>query len=100
MPSLNGAAPSAVIAHPHFVQLGVPERGFGNELDAIVQFFLEHAEELRIGCVQREDDRRNCILFCFRDPENAAAFAQCFGGEIFAVPSDEDLFFPLEACVS
>jgi hypothetical protein len=94
MPSRNGETPSAVIANPYFVQLSVPERGFGNELDAMVQFFLEHAEEFRIGCVRREDDRRNCILFCFRDPENAAEFAKRFGGEIFAVPSDEDLFFP------
>ena len=93
MPSLNGETPSAIIANPHFVQLNVPERGFGNELDAMVQFCLEHGEEFRIGCF-REIDRRDCILFCFRDPKNAAEFAKRFGGEIFAVPSDDDLFFP------
>jgi hypothetical protein len=93
MPSLGGETLSAIIANPHFVQLIVPARGFGNELDAMVQFCLEHSEEFRIGCFQ-ENDRRNCILLCFRDPKNAAEFAMRFGGEIFAAPSDEDLFFP------
>jgi hypothetical protein len=93
MPSLNGETSSAIIVNPHFVQLNVPERGFGNELDAMVQFCLEHSEEFRIGCF-REIDRRDCILFCFRDPKNAAEFAKRFSGEIFAVPSDYDLFFP------
>ncbi|MCK1511254.1 hypothetical protein IVB22_01440 [Bradyrhizobium sp. 190] len=93
MPGLNGGRPSAITVYPHFVQLNVPERGFGSELDAMVQFCLEHGEEFRIGCF-REIDRRDCILFRFRDPKNAAEFARRFGGEIFAVPSDDDLFFP------
>jgi hypothetical protein len=93
MPGLNGEIPSAIIVNPHFVQLYVPERGFGSELDAMVQFCLEHGEEFRIGCF-RENDRRNCILFCFRDPKNAAEFAKRFSGEIFAVPSHDDFFFP------
>lgn len=91
--SPNGESASAFIANPHFVQLSVPERGFGNELDAMVQFFMEHGEELRMGCFRRED-RRGCILFCFRDPENAAEFARRFDGEVIAVPEDEDRFFP------
>jgi hypothetical protein len=94
MACANGKIASAVIVNPHFVQLSVPERGFGTELDVMVQFFLEHDEELRIGCFRREADRRDCILFCFRDSENAAKFAQRFGGEVFAAPEDEDLFFP------
>ena len=93
MPSLNGETSSAIIANPHFVQLNVPERGFGNELDAMVQFCLEHGEEFRIGCF-REGEGRDCILLCFRDPKNAVAFAKRFSGEIFAVPSDDDLFLP------
>ena len=93
MPSLNGEISSAIIANPHFVQLDVPERGFGSELDAMVQFCLEHGEEFRIGCF-RESEGRDCILFCFRDPKNAAEFAKRFSGEIFAVPSNDDLFFP------
>ena len=93
MPSLNGETPSAFIVDPLFVQLSVPERGFGCELDAMVQFFLEHGEEFRIGCF-RETDQRDCILFCFRDLRNATEFAGRFNGEIVAVPSDDDLFFP------
>ena len=93
MPGLNGEKPSAIIVYQHFVQLNVPERGFGNELDAMVQFCLEHGEEFRIGCF-REIDQRDCILICFRDPKNAAEFAKRFDGEIFAGPSHDDLFFP------
>ena len=94
MGSFNGETTSAVIAGPHFVQLPVPERGFGNELDAMVEFILEHGEELRIGCLKREDDHRDCVLFCFRDPNNAVDFARRFCGKVFDVPSDDDLFFP------
>jgi hypothetical protein len=93
LPSLNGETPSAFIVDPLFVQLSVPERGFGCELDAMVQFCLEHGEEFRIGCF-RQIDRIDCIVFCFRDPKNAAEFAKRFDGENFAVPSDDDLFFP------
>ena len=87
MPCLTGEIP--FIADPHFVELSVPEGGFGSELDTMVQFYLEHGEELRIGCF-----RRDRILFCFRDPRNAAEFARRFSGEIFLAPSDDNLFFP------
>jgi hypothetical protein len=93
MPGLNGGDSSAIITNPHFVQLNVPERGFGNELDAMVQFCLDHGEEFRIGCF-RENEGRDCILFCFHDPKNAVEFAKRFGGELFAAPSDDDLFLP------
>ena len=93
MPGLNRKTSSAIISNPHLVQLDVPERGFGRELDAMVQFCLEHGEEFRIGCF-REREGRDCILFRFRDPKNAVAFARRFDGEIFAVPSDDDLFLP------
>jgi hypothetical protein len=93
MPGLNREASSAIITNPHFVQLNVPERGFGNELDAMVQFCLDHGEEFRIGCF-RENEGRDCILFCFQDPKNAVEFARRFSGELFAVPSDDDLFLP------
>ena len=94
MPCLNGEAASAFIVNPHFVQLRVPERGFGNELDAMVQFFQERGEELRVGCFRSKPHRGDCILFCFRERRNANEFARRFGGEIFVVPSDDDLFFP------
>jgi hypothetical protein len=92
MPWLTGEIPAAFITDPYFVELSVPERGFGNELDAMVQFYLEYGEELRIGCFRT--DRRDRILFCFRDPRNAAEFARRFSGEIFLAPADDDLFFP------
>ena len=90
MPCLNGEAASAFIFNPHFVRLMVPECGFGSELDAMVQFFQERGEELRVGCFRSE----YIILFCFRERRNADEFARRFGGEIFVVPSDDDLFFP------
>ena len=93
MPGLNSKTSSAIMANSLFVQLNVPERGFGNELDAMFQFCLEHGEEFRIGCFS-ESEGRDCILFCFRDPENAIAFAGRFDGEIFAVPPEDDLFLP------
>ena len=91
MPGLNSKTASAIKANLHFVQLNVPERGFGNELDAMVQFCLEHGEEFRIGCF-RESEGRDCIVFCFGNPKNAAEFARRFRGEMFATPSDDDLF--------
>ena len=92
MPTPNGEISLTLIANPHFVQLNVPERGFGDELDVMVQFCLEHGEEFRIGCF-RECEGRDCILFCFLDPKNAVAFAKRFGGYAVAVPSDDDLSF-------
>jgi hypothetical protein len=62
MPRLGVESLSAIMVNPHFVQLVVPERGFGLELDAMVQFCLEHGEEFRIGCF-REIDRRTCRRF-------------------------------------
>jgi len=91
MPCLTGA-PSAFIVDPVFVQLRVPERGLGTELDAMAQFFRERREELRYGCFQSEPRGGVYMLFCFRDPKNGAEFARRFGGEIF-VPSDDDLLF-------
>ena len=90
MPNLTGKTPLAFIVDPYFVQLGVPELGFGCELDAMVEFCLEHGEEFRIGCF-REIDQRDCVLFCFRDRGNATEFARRFGGEIVLAPSVDDL---------
>jgi hypothetical protein len=92
MPGLKGETFSAIIANLHFVQLNVPERGFGSELDAMVEFCLEHGEEFRIGCF-RESEGRDCVIFCFGNPRNAAEFPKRFSGKIFAVPSDDDFSF-------
>lgn len=87
-------APLAVSVDPLFVQLSVPENGFGSELDAMAQFILERGEELRIGCFRSEVDRRQCAVFGFRDARNATDFAKRFSGEILVVLSNGDLSFP------
>ena len=76
--------PSAFFVDPHFVELSVPEVGFDEELDAMVQFCLEHGEEFRIGCFRT--DGRDRVLFCFRDPWNARSFASRFSGKIVLAP--------------
>jgi len=48
MPCLNGKRPSAFIVDPHFDELSARAR-FGEELNAMVQFCLEHGEELATG---------------------------------------------------
>jgi hypothetical protein len=92
MSRLNGGVVSTSFVKPLYVRLSVPELGFGNELDAIVQFHLERGEELRPGCLRARADHRVWIIFCFRDPKNAKDFAARFGGELF-VPAADDLSF-------
>jgi hypothetical protein len=50
MPCLNGEIAPTIFANPHCVRLSVPELGFGDDLDATVQFCLERGQELRTGC--------------------------------------------------
>jgi hypothetical protein len=92
MPGLNGGMVYTRFAKPLYVRLSVPELGFGNELDAIVQFHLERGEELRTGCLRTRADHRVWIVFCFRDPKNAKDFATRFSGEVF-VPTADDFSF-------
>ena len=92
MPRLNGGVVFTRFAKPLYVRLSLPEPGFGNELDAIVQFHLERGEELRSGCLRTRADHRVWITFCFRDPKNANDFATRFGGEVF-VPAPDDFSF-------
>jgi hypothetical protein len=79
MPSLTGNIPSDFIVDPHFVELSVPENGFGERLNGMVQFCLEHGEELRIGCFRT--GRRDRVLFLFpkmRGPSRAALAGRSF----------------------
>jgi hypothetical protein len=89
MSGFNGGAVSTSFAKRLYVRLSVPERGFGSELDAIVQFHLEREEEMRTGGLSSRADHRAWIVFSFRDPKNARDFAARFGGEIF-VPAAND----------
>ncbi len=63
-----------------------------NELDAIVQFYLERGEELRTGYLRTRADHRVWIIFCFLDPKNAKDFATRFSGEV-VVPAADDFSF-------
>jgi hypothetical protein len=92
MSGLNGGVGSTSFAKPLYVRLSVPEFGFGNELEAIVQYYLERGEELRTGCLRTRADHRLWIIFCFRDPQNANDFATSFSGEV-VVPAADDFFF-------
>ena len=56
----------------------------------MVQFCLEHGEELRIGFFRT--DRPDRVLFCFRNRWNAAEFAGRFGGKVVLTPPDDDCF--------
>jgi hypothetical protein len=78
----------AAITDAHLVQLTMPEYGFGQTLDTMVEFFLEHGEELRVGWILKNSDREAQLLFCFQDFGNATKFAQQFCGVIL-----EDTFY-------
>ena len=92
MPCLNGEIAPTIFANPHCVRLSVPDLGFGDDLDAMVQFCWERGEELRTGYLRTRADHRDWIIFCFRDPKNAKDFATRFSGEVF-VPAADDFSF-------
>lgn len=79
----KGLMASTILATPHLVRLNVPEHGFGDGLDAMIQFCFEREEELRTGWSTRVDKGDPKIYFLFRDPKNAEEFAERFGGEFF-----------------
>jgi hypothetical protein len=82
----NGEVTSTNLAsaNPHYVRVSLPEHGFGNDFDAMVQFYRERGEELRAEYSRARTDRPFWIYFCFRDPRNAEDFAERFSGERFA----------------
>lgn len=85
----------AAIPDAHLVQLTMPEYGFGQTLDVMIEFFLEHGEQLRVGWILRNSGREALLLFCFQDLANAAKFAQQFRGVIVEEMShDAAPFFP------
>ena len=59
MSCLNGEIAPTIFAKLHCVRLSVPELGFGDDLDAMVQFCLERGEELRTGCFRTRADHRD-----------------------------------------
>lgn len=91
MAGLNAVAVS--VRKSHFVRLSVPELGFGNDLDAMVQCCLQCGEKLRTGCIRTKADQRDWIYFCFHDPNNAKHFARRFNGQLFT-PAADDFTFP------
>ena len=79
----NGEVISTILARakPYYVGVGLPEHGFGNDFDAMIQFYRERGEELRAEYSIARTAHLFWIYFCFRDPRNAEDFAERFGGE-------------------
>lgn len=88
MPSRNQT--SRMVVNAHHVRLSVPERGFGDDMDEMVEFCLKRSERLRAGCLRTRSDQRDWIVFHFQDPKNAEDFARRFGGETFEPGHDSD----------
>jgi hypothetical protein len=61
MSCLNGKAVPTILATPRYVRLGVPELGFGTELDAMVPFCRERGEELRNRYFRTISDHRDWL---------------------------------------
>jgi len=68
-------------ANPLYVRVGVLEHGFGNDIDAMIQFCRERGEELHAEYSRATTDHPLWIYFWFRDPRNAEDFAERFSGE-------------------
>jgi len=81
----NGEITSMILAsaNPLYLRMSLPEHGFGNDFDAMIQFYRERGEELRAEYSRARTDHQGSIYFCFRDPRNAEDFAERFSGERF-----------------
>lgn len=93
MPFLNGAIAPTIFANPHCVRLSVPELGFGDDLDAMVQFCLERGEELRTGCFRTRADHRDWMFFASAI-RRMRKTSQSVLTEKFFVPAPDEFFFP------
>ena len=65
----------------YYVRLGVPEVGFGANLDKMIQFYWERGEALNTVCSTKRTDQFDGIYFYFRRHKNAEDFAKLFTGE-------------------
>jgi hypothetical protein len=93
MSRLDCETPLTDFESVYFVRIYVPELGFGEDVDEMVQFCLEHDEALCTGYIGTRIDQRDWIFFSFQDGENAKAFAARFGGLMFE-PAMGDFHFP------
>jgi hypothetical protein len=96
MSRLNEEITSTVLAsaNPYRVRVRLPELGFGNDLDAMIQFYWARGEELRAEYFRTRSDHRVWIYFCFRDPKNAEEFAERFSGERAVLYASGAFYFP------
>jgi hypothetical protein len=63
---------------PHYVDVVVPEGGFGMKLNAMYDFYARHGIQPKRGC-GRHDANGSVIRRCFADPAIADAFSNEFG---------------------
>jgi hypothetical protein len=70
---------------PYFVQIAVPESGFGRTLDLMVEWHRAYGFKLRYGRRQRIADCEYA-RWCFTDAWTAEEFRARFGGEVLWIP--------------
>jgi hypothetical protein len=63
---------------PHHVDMVVPLGGLGKRLDAMYEFHALYRIEAKRGHGWRDENCRDCIRWCFADPELARSFAAAF----------------------
>lgn len=84
-PHWEVAARRNVRDFPYFVQIAVPESGFGRTLDAMVEWHRESGVKLRYGNRERIADCEYA-RWCFSDAQTAEKFRERFGGEVLWAP--------------
>jgi len=92
MSRARGELVSTNFSSSHYVRLTVPELGFGDALDVMVQYCLERDEKLHTGWLRARANDRAWIVFSFRHRKNAKDFAQRFSGEVFVLPTNDVSF--------
>ena len=71
---------------PYFVQIAVPESGFGRTLvEAIIDWHRDNGVKLRYGSRKRIADCEYA-RWCFSDGQTAEKFQRRFGGEVLWIP--------------
>jgi len=67
--------------YPHIVELIVPLKGFGTNLNAMHDWHAIRGIQTQRGS-GRYHEGRHYVRWCFADPEDAKAFQAEFGGEL------------------
>jgi len=59
----------------------IPEGGFGDRLNAMLDWHLARSIQARHGQSRRDENGQYFVRWCFADPTIAAAFANVFEGK-------------------